>query len=220
MAARREMGIRTVFNMLGPLTNPAGANAQVIGVYAARAHRAAGPRPGRARHAPRLRRARRRRPRRDLEYRREPDLRGARGRGADVHASARRTSGCRARAIARPAGRRPGGERARSSGAILAGEPGPRRDIVLMNAAAALVVGAQGARPQGGRGAGRAVDRLRRRRGEARGPDRALAPSELPAAPRASGLARSPARPVGAAGWPALTVPLTGQCYDGLRWLA
>src|SRR6266702_2459778 len=33
MAARREMGIRTVFNMLGPLTNPAGANAQIIGVY-------------------------------------------------------------------------------------------------------------------------------------------------------------------------------------------
>jgi anthranilate phosphoribosyltransferase len=33
MTARREMGIRTVFNMLGPLTNPAGANAQVIGVY-------------------------------------------------------------------------------------------------------------------------------------------------------------------------------------------
>ncbi len=34
MPARREMGIRTVFNLLGPLTNPAGANAQVIGVYA------------------------------------------------------------------------------------------------------------------------------------------------------------------------------------------
>jgi anthranilate phosphoribosyltransferase len=34
-AARREMGIRTIFNMLGPLTNPAGANTQVIGVYAA-----------------------------------------------------------------------------------------------------------------------------------------------------------------------------------------
>ncbi|MBI4611532.1 MAG: anthranilate phosphoribosyltransferase [Candidatus Rokubacteria bacterium] len=33
MAARREMGIRTVFNMLGPLTNPANANAQVVGVY-------------------------------------------------------------------------------------------------------------------------------------------------------------------------------------------
>src|SRR5205814_1241777 len=35
MAARREMGIRTVFNLLGPLTNPASANAQVIGVAAA-----------------------------------------------------------------------------------------------------------------------------------------------------------------------------------------
>ena len=35
MPARREMGVRTVFNMLGPLTNPAGANAQIIGVYAA-----------------------------------------------------------------------------------------------------------------------------------------------------------------------------------------
>lgn len=33
---RREMGIRTIFNILGPLTNPAGAQAQVIGVYDAR----------------------------------------------------------------------------------------------------------------------------------------------------------------------------------------
>ena len=30
---RREIGIRTVFNVLGPLTNPAGANVQVMGVY-------------------------------------------------------------------------------------------------------------------------------------------------------------------------------------------
>jgi len=30
---RREIGIRTVFNILGPLTNPAGAGCQVIGVY-------------------------------------------------------------------------------------------------------------------------------------------------------------------------------------------
>jgi len=33
MTARREIRIRTVFNILGPLTNPAGASAQVIGVY-------------------------------------------------------------------------------------------------------------------------------------------------------------------------------------------
>jgi anthranilate phosphoribosyltransferase len=30
---RREIGIRTIFNILGPLTNPAGANVQVLGVY-------------------------------------------------------------------------------------------------------------------------------------------------------------------------------------------
>jgi anthranilate phosphoribosyltransferase len=30
---RKEIGIRTIFNMLGPLTNPAGATSQLIGVY-------------------------------------------------------------------------------------------------------------------------------------------------------------------------------------------
>jgi anthranilate phosphoribosyltransferase len=30
---RKELGFRTIFNLLGPLTNPAGANAQVIGIY-------------------------------------------------------------------------------------------------------------------------------------------------------------------------------------------
>jgi anthranilate phosphoribosyltransferase len=33
MPARKELGIRTVFNILGPLTNPAGANVQLLGVY-------------------------------------------------------------------------------------------------------------------------------------------------------------------------------------------
>jgi anthranilate phosphoribosyltransferase len=30
---RKELGIRTIFNILGPLTNPAGARAQLLGVY-------------------------------------------------------------------------------------------------------------------------------------------------------------------------------------------
>jgi len=33
LGPRREIGIRTIFNILGPLTNPAGANVQVLGVY-------------------------------------------------------------------------------------------------------------------------------------------------------------------------------------------
>ena len=30
---RKEMGVRTMFNMLGPLTNPAGAPNHVMGVF-------------------------------------------------------------------------------------------------------------------------------------------------------------------------------------------
>lgn len=32
--ARKDLGVRSIFNMLGPLTNPAGANCQLLGVYA------------------------------------------------------------------------------------------------------------------------------------------------------------------------------------------
>jgi len=34
-ATRKEIGIRTIFNILGPLSSPAGVNAQVLGVYSA-----------------------------------------------------------------------------------------------------------------------------------------------------------------------------------------
>ncbi|MGB9434530.1 MAG: anthranilate phosphoribosyltransferase [Candidatus Acidiferrum sp.] len=33
VAARKQIGTRTVFNLLGPLTNPAGAHAQILGVF-------------------------------------------------------------------------------------------------------------------------------------------------------------------------------------------
>ncbi len=34
MKARKEIGLRSIFNMLGPLTNPAAANCQLLGVFA------------------------------------------------------------------------------------------------------------------------------------------------------------------------------------------
>jgi anthranilate phosphoribosyltransferase len=36
VAPRKEVGTRTIFNVLGPLTNPASANAQMLGVYDSR----------------------------------------------------------------------------------------------------------------------------------------------------------------------------------------
>ncbi len=35
MGARKQVGVRTIFNILGPLTNPAGAQRQLMGVFAA-----------------------------------------------------------------------------------------------------------------------------------------------------------------------------------------
>ena len=84
MATRREMGIRTVFNMLGPLTNPAGANAQVIGVYAAALTEPLARVLAELGTRARVRRPRRRQPRRDLQHRREPRVGGARRHGAHL----------------------------------------------------------------------------------------------------------------------------------------
>ena len=139
MPARREMGIRTVFNILGPLTNPAGANAQVIGVYA------------RALVEPLARVLA------ELGTIRAFVVHGADGLDeisttgesfvAEVREGLVRTSVLRPEDFGVPraavADLR-GGDREENAEIIrriLAGEPGPKRDMVVVNAAAALVAG-------------------------------------------------------------------------------
>jgi anthranilate phosphoribosyltransferase len=141
MAARREMGVRTVFNMLGPLTNPAGANAQLIGVYA----------PTLTEPLARVLA--------ELGTIRAFVVHGADGLDeisntgeshiAEVHEGVVRSTRVRPEDFGMPRAtiaELQGGDRQENAVIIrrvLAGASGPRRDIVLMNAAAALVAGAK-----------------------------------------------------------------------------
>ena len=78
---RRELAVRTIFNLLGPLTNPAGARRQLIGVSDRELPRDDRRRAGAARRRSRAGRRRRGRPRRGLDAARHPRGRGQR-RGA------------------------------------------------------------------------------------------------------------------------------------------
>jgi anthranilate phosphoribosyltransferase len=134
---RRELGVPTVFNFLGPLTNPAGAGHQTIGVSdAAMAPRMAGvlARLG-TRHA--------------LVFHGEDGLDELTTTGPSrvyevrdgtvtEHGFDPSDHGIPRAAIADLRG---GGveENRRIADAILAGQPGPPRDIVVLGAAAALV---------------------------------------------------------------------------------
>ena len=90
---RRELGVRTVLNLLGPLTNPAGTTAQVMGVYDGSVVRTAAPRAEQPGGGARFRGAQRGRPGRDHDHgadprgggegRRRQDLRRRAGRLRD-----------------------------------------------------------------------------------------------------------------------------------------
>ncbi|MHB1702078.1 MAG: anthranilate phosphoribosyltransferase [Acidobacteriaceae bacterium] len=164
---RKALGIRTIFNILGPLTNPAGARAQVLGVYSAHlvplvaeALAMLGVRHAMVVHG-----------HNDLGSRDEGA--GSSGRRAEVQATAgQQVPGCldeltltgpsevaevRGHTVAlrritpedvglqrAPFAALAGGDAATNAAileSIFAGEQGPRRDVVLFNAAAALVVG-------------------------------------------------------------------------------
>jgi anthranilate phosphoribosyltransferase len=138
MAARREVGIRTVFNLLGPLTNPAGANAQVIGVASpslteplARVLAELGTLRAFVVHG--------------SDNLDELSTTGE-SRVSEVREGNVRTFGVQPEDFGLPRASirdLQGGDREQNAQiirSILAGEPGPKRDIVMMNAAAALVV--------------------------------------------------------------------------------
>ena len=141
MAARREVGFRTVFNLLGPLTNPAGANAQIIGVAAASLTEPLA------------------RVLAELGTLRAFVVHGADGldeisstgesRVSEVREGNVRTFTVRPEDFDLPRASLAdlrGGDREQNAQiirAVLGGETGPKRDIVLMNAAAALVAGAK-----------------------------------------------------------------------------
>ncbi len=154
---RRELGLRTVFNLLGPLTNPAGARRQVVGVYdpalvrplaevlgqlgADRAlvvHGAGGMD--------------------ELSLLGATEVAEWNGEEVRTYSVEPEDAGLtRAGAAELAGGSAP--DNAAIVRSILAGEPGPRRDIVLLNAGAALQVGgAAETLSQGVEAAGKAID--------------------------------------------------------------
>jgi len=161
-AVRRELGVRTAFNLLGPLTNPAGATRQIVGV----------PRPELTELIARSLLL--------LGATRAWVVHGADGIDEITTTGYTKVSECRDGAVntfylhpadvglpKSPAGSLLGGDahhNAQIIDRVLRGERGPARDVVLLNAGAALfVAGASKSVEEGIVAASRAIDR-----GEAR----------------------------------------------------
>ena len=156
--ARRELGVRTAFNLLGPLTNPAGATRQLVGVP-------------RAELTELMARALM-----QLGSERAWVVHGADGIDEISTTGHTKISECRDGAVntfylhpsdvglpkTMPAALSGGDadENAEIIEAILAGKRGPARDVVLLNAAAALfIAGEASSLDEGIVRAGRAIDR-------------------------------------------------------------
>jgi len=142
LPVRGARGVRTVFNVLGPLTNPAGARAQIMGVYSGHL-------------VPLVAEAMRL-----LDVRHAFVVHGGSGfangmdelsisgpsqiaevRGGEITFSqiTPEEVGLASAPIAALRGGHDAAANAEILRAIFAGEPGPRRDVVLFNAAAVLI---------------------------------------------------------------------------------
>jgi len=146
--ARKEVGLRSIFNMLGPLTNPAAANCQLLGVYAPELTEMFA-------QALQL-----------LEVKRAFVVHGHDGLDEITVCAPTRVSELNDGLIrtydivpeqffgtrADPADLKGGNpeENTQITLSILKGEKGPKRDIVLLNTAAALVAAGQAAELQDG----------------------------------------------------------------------
>jgi anthranilate phosphoribosyltransferase len=160
--ARRDLGVRTAFNLLGPLTNPAGASRQLVGV----------PRPELTELVARSLAL--------LGSERAWVVHGADGLDEISTTGYTKISECRGGAVntfyvhpgdfgvpkAAPSDLRGGDapENAVIATAVLAGQTGPARDIVVLNTAAALLIAGHAATiPEGIRQASDAIDSGRAR---------------------------------------------------------
>ena len=145
---RRELGIRTVFNVLGPLTNPAGAKRQLLGVYSPKLTETL---------AEVLE---------NLGSEHALVVHGANGldelsttgvnKVSELSWGQIKTYYLDPQELGLPRARLAdvaGGtleENVRIAYEVLEGKPGPRRDIVLLNAAAALIAGGRASNFEGG----------------------------------------------------------------------
>ena len=137
---RRQLGMRTIFNVLGPLTNPAGAQRQLLGVYsddlvetAAAVLAELGSEHALVVHgSDGLDELTLAGPTKVAEVRA--------GRPIDVYEVGPEQFGLARRPTAELAGGEPA-ENATRLRAVLAGQPGPLRDVTLLNAAAVIYLG-------------------------------------------------------------------------------
>ena len=143
MPVRRALGIRTIFHLVGPLSNPAGARAQVMGVYAAHlvpivaeAMRLLGTRHGFVVHGAVGSAATNGMD--EISISGPSQIAEVRGDAVTFYSLTPEQVGL----ATAPIESLQGGDAAVNSTilrAIFAGEGGPRRDVVLLNAAAVLI---------------------------------------------------------------------------------
>ncbi|MFN3514369.1 MAG: anthranilate phosphoribosyltransferase [Phenylobacterium sp.] len=135
---RAELGFRTIFNLLGPLTNPAGAKRQVVGVFAerwvaplAQVLGALGSERAWVVHGGGMD---------EMTTTGETAVAEYRDGGVRLFTITPEAVGLQRAALADLTGGTPA-ENAAALRALLEGQKGPYRDIVLLNAAAAFLVG-------------------------------------------------------------------------------